>query len=435
MNKERKKGLVPALRFPEFRDTIGWKNEPLDKIYSFKVTNSLSRDRLNYENGTVKNIHYGDIHTKFAALFDIEKELVPFINPTEPLGKIKKDCYCKEGDMVFADASEDLNDVGKSIEIVNINNKKLVSGLHTLLARQQGEKLIVGFGGYLFKSNRIREQFKKESQGAKVLGISARRMSKIDIAFPADKKEQQKIADCLSSLDELIAAHTKKYEALQFYKKGLMQNLFPAEGKTVPVLRFPEFRNAAEWERINLGELADIVTGKTPSTTEPELWTGDILFITPTDISEENKYQLNTQRKITKAKDIKILPIGSVVYTCIASIGKIAITTKASATNQQINSVIVKQKYNNEFIYYALSNLTPFIRSIPATSTLPIINKTEFSKLYVIVPTLHEQQKIADCLSSLDDLIGRTSEKIEDLKAHKKGLMQQLFPAMDEVAA
>ena len=119
-----KKGLVPELRFPEFENSESWNNEPLEDIYEFKVTNSLSRDKLNYDAGTVKNIHYGDIHTKFSTLFYIEKELVPYINATEPLGKIKKDCYCTEGDMVFADASEDLDDVGKSIEVVNLNNEK-----------------------------------------------------------------------------------------------------------------------------------------------------------------------------------------------------------------------------------------------------------------------------------------------------------------------
>ena len=210
-----KKGLVPEQRFPEFENSDSWNNEPLEDIYEFKVTNSLSRDKLNYDAGTVKNIHYGDIHTKFSTLFDIEKELVPYINATEPLGKIKKDCYCIEGDMIFADASEDLDDVGKSIEVVNLNNEKLVAGLHTLLARQKEAKLVVGFGGYLFKSNRLREQVKKEAQGAKVLGISAARMSKIEVAYPSNKKEQQKIADCLSSLDELIAAHTQKHQELQ----------------------------------------------------------------------------------------------------------------------------------------------------------------------------------------------------------------------------
>jgi len=201
----------------------------------------------------------------------------------------------------------------------------------------------------------------------------------------------------------------------------------------VPKLRFPEFKDAEDWEKMQLGELGEIITGKTPSTQNRDLWGGDILFITPTDIVEDNKYQTITQRKISKQVKTKILPIGSILYTCIASIGKITITTKESITNQQINSIVVKDSIENEFVYYSLIHLTPYIKSIPATSTLPIINKTEFSELVIKIPKQKvEQQKIADFLSSLDELINVQSQKLEELQAHKKGLMQQLFPAEGE---
>jgi type I restriction enzyme S subunit len=236
--KAHKKGLlqnlfpqegetVPKLRFPEFKDSGEWVEKKLGEIYEFKITNSFSRDMLNYEFGEIKNIHYGDIHTKFNTLFDIKKEIVPFINPDVCIDKIKEDSYCKEGDIIFADASEDLNDVGKSIEIFNLNGEKLVSGLHTLLARQKENFFIVGFAGFLFKSDWIRKQIQKEAQGAKVLGISTSRISNINIKFPKSKKEQQKIASCLSSLDDVIQAQQQKIELLEQHKKGLLQGLFP----------------------------------------------------------------------------------------------------------------------------------------------------------------------------------------------------------------
>lgn len=237
--KEHKKGLmqnlfpqegekVPKYRFKEFEKDGEWVFEPFNQIYSFLVTNSFSRDFLNYDNGSVKNIHYGDIHTKFSTLFDITKESVPFINPDVSIDRIRKECYCIEGDIIFADASEDLNDVGKSIEIVKLNEEKLVSGLHTLMARQVVRKIEIGFGGYLFKSDRIRKQIQKESQGTKVLSISGTRISNIEIFFPKNPKEQQKIASCLSSLDALITAQAEKIEQLKLHKKGLMQGLFPS---------------------------------------------------------------------------------------------------------------------------------------------------------------------------------------------------------------
>lgn len=236
--KDHKKGLiqnlfpqegetVPKVRFPEFKKDGNWIKETVGDVYEFKVTNSFSRENLNYENGSVKNIHYGDIHTKFNTLFDIAKEDVPFINPDVSIEKIRKECYCNVGDIVFADASEDMNDVGKSIEIVNLNKEKLVSGLHTLLARQKKKKLAIGFGGYLFKSGWVRKQIQREAQGAKVLGISATRISNVQILYPDNHKEQQKIALCLSSLDELITTQTEKIEQLKQHKKGLMQGLFP----------------------------------------------------------------------------------------------------------------------------------------------------------------------------------------------------------------
>ena len=228
MTDEKSSPLVPTLRFPEFREAGEWVEKMLDELYDFKSTNSYSRDKLNYGNGSIKNIHYGDIHTKFFTLFDVNNELVPFVNDSELPKKTDSESYCIESDIIFADASEDLNDVGKSIEIINTNGEKILSGLHTLLARQKGNSLIIGFGGYLFKSSRIRKQIEKEAQGTKVFGISAKRLSNIKICFPSDKAEQQKIAACLSSLDELITAHSKKLDALKKHKKGLMQQLFPA---------------------------------------------------------------------------------------------------------------------------------------------------------------------------------------------------------------
>jgi len=194
---------VPNLRFSEFEGN--WNKQVLRNLMEFKVTNSFSRENLNYENGTVKNIHYGDIHTKFQTLFDITKEIVPYINKDISIDRILEDFYCKEGDIVFADASEDLNDVGKSIEIDNLGNEKLLSGLHTLLARPKKNYFHKGFKGYLFKSNSVRFQIQKEAQGTKVLSISAKRISNIKLSFPSIP-EQEKITGLLTLVDSRIEA-------------------------------------------------------------------------------------------------------------------------------------------------------------------------------------------------------------------------------------
>ncbi len=433
MSNKKKKELVPEHRFPEFDNTESWSNEPLEDIYNFKVTNSYSRDKLNYEVGTVKNIHYGDIHTRFSTLFDIEKELVPYINSTEPLGKIKEDCYCIEGDMVFADASEDLDDVGKSIEVVNLNNEKLVAGLHTLLARQKEAKLVIGFGGYLFKSNRLREQIKKEAQGAKVLGISAGRMSKIEVAYPSDKKEQQKIADCLSSLDELITAHTQKHQELQSYKKGLLQNLFPAEGETVPALRFPEFKDAGNWKETPLENVARYENGKAHE--QDITKSGDFIVVNSKFISTNGEVKKYTNEAFCLAKKGDILmvlsdvPNGRAIAKCF-----FVDENNRYTVNQRICKLSPKKAVGT-MLFYTL-NRNPYFLAFDDGVKQTNLRKDDVLSCPLLLPEdIEEQQKIADCLSSVDDLINAQDYTIEELKAHKKGLMQQLFPVMDEVDA
>lgn len=430
-DKASAQGIVPKLRFPEFRDAGAWVEKPLGKVYSFKVTNSFFRDKLNYEKGLVKNIHYGDIHTKFSTLFDIRKEMVPFINSSEAIGKIKSDSYCIEGDMVFADASEDLNDVGKSIEIVNLNNEKLLSGLHTLLARQKKSELVIGFGGYLFKSNDIRTGIKKEAQGAKVLGVSAGRLSNINIYFPTDKKEQQKIADCLSSIDELITAQTQNLDTLKTHKKGLMQQLFPAEGETVPKLRFPEFRDAGAWEEKTLEQVANYANGKAHEKHIDEA--GKYVVVNSKFISTEGDVKKFTKRAFCLAnkKDVLMVlsdvPNGKAIAKCYFV---------ESDNLYAVNQRICKLKPKNivaKLLFYILDR-NPFFLAFDDGVKQTNLRKDDVLGCPILLPSSpDEQKKIADCLSSIDEIIDRQVQKIGTLKAHKKGLMQQLFPSTDEV--
>jgi len=435
--KKKENGLVPALRFPEFRDKGEWKSELFGEIYNFKTTNSLSRDKLNYEKGTVKNIHYGDIHTKFSTLFDIENEVVPYINPTESLEKIKPESFCVEGDMIFADASEDMDDIGKCIEIVSLNNEKLVSGLHTLLARQINKKLIVGFGGYLFKSSRIREQIRKESQGAKVLGLSGGRLSSITVVYPADEKEQQKIADCLASIDDLVAFETQKLDGLKAHKKGLMQQLFPAEGETLPKLRFPEFRGKGEWEETTLGQC--LVRRPEYGINAPSVPFAENLptYLRITDISDDGRIRQDQRVSVAKnVTDENYLEDGDIVLARTgASVGK-AYKYRINDGRLVFAGFLIRvradeQKLNSEFLFHFLSTeqYWRWVDFSSARSGQPGINGNEYASLPLqLPPTLKEQQKIADCLASIGELIAVQTQKIEVFKAHKKGLMQQLFP-------
>lgn len=286
---------------------------------------------------------------------------------------------------------------------------------------------------YYFKSHRFIQDLNKDLEGIRDgKMISYGQFSSILLPKP-DEEEQQKIVDCLFSIDDLISVEEKKLSLLNDYKKGWMQKLFPVEGKTVPEWRFPEFKDDNNWKCVEIETVGKVITGKTPPTSNDSLWNGSIQFVTPTDIVGD-KYQRLVQRTVVKTSNMKVLPKGTIMFTCIASVGKMAISVYPCVTNQQINSIITKKGYYNEFIYYSLFRNVNKIKSGLSNTTVPIINKTDFSKIQISV-TLNEkeQQKIANFLSGIDDLISTQADRIEALKQHKKALMQGLFPAVEEV--
>ena len=254
----------------------------------------------------------------------------------------------------------------------------------------------------------------------------------INIFIPNNENEQKKIVDCFSRLDDLINAVADKIETLKEYKKGLMQQLFPAKGKTIPAIRFPEFQNAPDWQETALENIGEIVTGNTPSTKEPNNYGGDRLFVSPADISDK-RYVSQTKTTLSE-KGFRLsrhIKENSILFVCIGStIGKVAQNTRECATNQQINSIMPYKGHVADFVYSILEHYAPQIASIAGNQAVPIINKPLFSSVSLLMPKENEQQKIADCLSSVDELISTETAKLDQLKAHKKGLMQQLFPKL-----
>ena len=200
-----------------------WGKVKFSESFVFHNTNSYSRALLS-EVGEVMNIHYGDIHTKFSMLFDVSKEIVPFLNDQIDSTKIAENQFLKEGDLVIADASEDYKDIGKAIEVVHLNNQKVVAGLHTYIARPV-QPFALGFCGYLMQTFEVREQIKKLAMGTSVLGISKTNIGKVEIKLPS-LEEQTKIANFLSSIDQKIEVVAQQIEQAKLWKKGLLQQMF-----------------------------------------------------------------------------------------------------------------------------------------------------------------------------------------------------------------
>ncbi|TPL72287.1 restriction endonuclease subunit S [Mesorhizobium sp. B2-3-15] len=202
-----------------------WETTTLGNILNWKRTNSLSRDMLTPVPGTIQNIHYGDIHTKFSMRFSQKQQEVPYLLESATAGPIHPEAFCEVGDIVIADASEDYADIGKAIEIVEAAPMSIVAGLHTFLARPKPAKLALGFGGYLFQSPSVRRQIKRLAQGISVLGISKTQLEKVVIELP-HIDEQRRLVDFLSVLDDKFELTRDAVMSMRNFKRGLLQKMF-----------------------------------------------------------------------------------------------------------------------------------------------------------------------------------------------------------------
>lgn len=416
---------VPKLRFKEFSDE--WEEYTLGSFLSFYTTNSFSRDCLNMEFGEVMNIHYGDIHMKFPTILNVKNNRIPFINNDVDISKINDECYCRNGDLIVADASEDYDDIGKSIELQNIEDKKIVSGLHTILARDTKGVTASKFKGYMMLNSAVRKQIKILAAGAKVLGISKSNLEKVSVKLPS-LEEQTKIANFLSNVDKIIEEQEGKVKDLELYKKGMMQKIFKQE------IRFKDDngQDYPEWEEKKLSEVLTETKAKN---------TGD-LKVCSVAVKKGVIDQIEHLGRSFAAKDTsnyKLVKKGDLIYTKSPT-GKFPYgIVKQSFLDED---VIVSPLYGvfepmNYFLGYILhsyfyykENTNNYLHSIVqkgAKNTINISNETFLSKKIRLPINLEEQTKIANFLSNIDKILEEENKKLEDLRQWKKGLLQQMF--------
>ena len=212
---------VPEIRFKSFTDP--WEQRKLGEAFDFTVpNNTLSRAELNQESGSVRNVHYGDVLIKYGSVLDAQNDELPFIT-----GRSKDDfkgALLQNGDIIIADTAED-ETTGKVCEFVNIQDKDVVAGLHTMVCRPKN-KTAEGYFGYYMNSSSYHHQLLPLMQGIKVLSLSKTNVQKTTVKYPKDKAEQQKIADCLRRIDALITLHQRKLEKLQNIKKSCLEKMF-----------------------------------------------------------------------------------------------------------------------------------------------------------------------------------------------------------------
>lgn len=249
--------------------------------------------------------------------------------------------------------------------------------------------------------------------------------------------EQEKIADCLSSLDELIAAHSRKLGALKAHKKGLMQQLFPREGETIPRLRFPEFKDAPEWEENTLIDLARFRRGSFPQPYGLPEWydqENGMPFVQVFDVDDNFRLKPKTKNRISAlaAEQSVFIPKETLLVTLQGSIGRVAITQYDAYVDRTLLLFeSFRKPIEKIFFAYVIHNLFDIEKGKAPGGIIKTITKEVLSSFIVTLPSLSEQQRIAGALSSLDDLITAQTQKVETLKSHKKALMQQLFPSVE----
>ncbi|CAN4266228.1 RMtype1_S_EcoJA69PI-TRD1-CR1_like domain containing protein [Methylophilaceae bacterium] len=249
-------------------------------------------------------------------------------------------------------------------------------------------------------------------------------MAKITIEFPC-VKEQTKIANFLTAVDEKITQLTQKHYLLTQYKKGVMQQIFSQE------LRFKDDdgKDFPEWKKKKISEMAQIAGGGTPDTTVAKYWQGNIQWFTPTEI--KSKYASNSLRTITEAglknSSAKVLPIGTLLFSSRATVGDVSIALRECTTNQGFQSFIVNNENNNEFIYYWILNNKKVFLEKATGSTFLEISKKEIDKLMILCPCIKEQTKIAKFFTAIDDKITNTQTQLNAVKQYKLGLLQQMF--------
>ena len=416
--KNEKKALVPALRFPEFRDAGEWKILQIETVLSVRNDKRLpSHDlplfSLTIEKGvTAKSGRY---NRKFLVRDQ----------------KAKRYKLVLPGDVVYNPSNLRWGAINKS----KVDYPVVVSPIYEVLYLTDARAIDETFIATALMRPQQIARFITKGQGTLVERIAVKIEDFLDTAIevPESLHEQQKIADCLSSLDDLIAAHTEKLDALKTHKKGLMQQLFPREGETVPRLRFAEFRDAGEWEPRRLSKFIEernqYPKGKLP------LYSLTIeAGIAPKTERYERSFLVKNEEdayKLVRPDDFAYNPMN--------------LRFGAIARHSGSDEVVVSKYYN---IFYCDSSVDSrfceiFFKSpgmiayYDDVATGSLIEKrrvhfSEFLKFDIRFPQLEEQRKIADCLSSLDTLIAAHTEKLDALKTHKKGLMQQLFPSPEE---
>ena len=355
----------------------------------FYSTNSLSWDKLEYGTNAIQNLHYGLIHVGLPTMVDLDNDKLPnIVSGNTP----KNYELCQEGDIAFADASEDTNEVAKAVEFYNLNGKDVICGLHTIHGRDNQHKTIVGYKGYAFSSMAFHQQIRRIAQGTKIYSINSKNFSECYIGIPS-KGEQKKIATLLRLIDERIVTQNKIIDKLQSLIKGITQKIVHHNKPNV--------------------HISDCMECSTSTLQESDVLENSIYPVYGANGIVGYLDNYNTQNEA-----IYIIKDGSGVGTVSY------VTGKCSATGT-LNVLQAKEGFSLQYLYYLLKvfNFEPYKTGM----AIPHIYFKDYSKAKVFCPSYPEQLQYARLLSAIDCKLAIERSVLASLSLQKQYLLRQMF--------
>ena len=398
--------------------TKKWERKHFGQIFQFLKTASNPRDDLcKYENDDdYKYIHYGDVHTHTSIFLDCANTTLPYISRK----KIQNTPTIQEGDIVMVDASEDYAGLGKSVEIKNLHEEKIVAGLHTFLLRGKKEHVIDGFKALIQFIPEFRNSLNVLATGVSVYGISKNNLKNVEISLP-EPSEQLKITEILSEIISLIDSLNSLIQKKKNIKHGTMQELLT--GKR----RLEGF--SGEWESKTLDKVANFFSGGTPLTSISEYYGGEIPWIVSGDLNSRFIIEVNgriTEKGLnnSSAKMVKENTLLIALYGATA--GVVAISLIRASINQAVLAII-PCSIDTKFLFYKLEFLKDWIITTYTQGGQPNLSANIIKSIKMEFPSEDEQEAISKILSDMDSEIEQLESQKEKYINLKQAMMQKLL--------
>ena len=412
--------------------TSSWEQRKFGEVFDCTVpNNTLSRAELSYDEGTVLNVHYGDVLIKYGSVLDVQKDDIPRIPH-----RCREDfngALLQDGDVIIADTAED-ETTGKACEIGNLQGSAIVSGLHTMVCRPRN-RMALGYLGYYLNSNAYHHQLLPLMQGIKVLSLSRSNIQKTSVSYPIAVKEQQLIAYYFSQLDNLITLHQRKFEKLTNVKKSMLEKMFPQNGSSYPEIRFKGFTDP--WEQRKLGDMMNVTSVKRIHQSD---WTDSgVRFLRARDIvaaaknEEPDDYLYISKEKYEEYSALSgKVDVSDLLVTGVGTIGVPYLVRNLEPLYFKDGNIIWFQnsdKIDGKFLFYSFSaeQIQGFINESAGIGTVGTYTIESGKKTPISLPNQIEQAKVGEFFQQLDNLITLHQRELEKLQNIKKSMLEKMF--------